>query len=418
MTDRFSPDYRLELDGEPISSALRASITSVSHTTALEGADRVEIGIANHHLRWTDDPLLGPGTPVRLSLGYNPGEFEQMFVGEVVSSQATFPADGNPTLTVAAHDRFERLREAVKTRWFAVPLPLIGNTPVPDPAIAALISFENGFVPIFDPVGAAISVLLYGASILVAAGDKDEIQKVVRRQEGESDLEFLQVVARENGWEMFVDHSGDLGGHKLRFMSPMDKLDPVRTYAYGGSLLDWSPRITTVGVIASVTGFLRVPAIKTVFEVTVGFDWDRASLDISVRPAIGGQLPQPPDDRARRRPGGDKETNLVLRQNLSLVSAPRRIISELIPKLNNRVTGSGSVVGDTALKAGEVVQLEGLGREFGGRYRITSATHTVDASGYRTSFEARKEVWFGSIPLADQGAFEVRVPFAEVGGST
>ena len=52
-----------------------------------------------------------------------------------------------------------------------------------------------------------------------------------------------------------------------------------------------------------------------------------------------------------------------------------------------------------AIKAGRVIQLDGLGDQFGGLYRITSATHTIDGGGYRTSFEVRKEVWFGSIPL-------------------
>ena len=64
--------------------------------------------------------------------------------------------------------------------------------------------------------------------------------------------------------------------------------------------------------------------------------------------------------------------------------------------------------------AGRVVQLEGLGREFGGRYRITSATHTIDSSGYRTSFEGRKEIWFGSIPALDQGAVALEAPFVDV----
>ena len=46
-----------------------------------------------------------------------------------------------------------------------------------------------------------------------------------------------------------------------------------------------------------------------------------------------------------------------------------------------------------------MVRLEGLGEQFGGLYRITAATHTIDSGGYRTTFQARKEVWFGSIPL-------------------
>ncbi len=55
------------------------------------------------------------------------------------------------------------------------------------------------------------------------------------------------------------------------------------------------------------------------------------------------------------------------------------------------------------------MQLEGVGEQFGGLYRVTSATHTIDGGGYRTSFEVRKEIWFGSIPLLEQGAVPVPV---------
>lgn len=414
MTDQFAPDYRLHLDGRPISSDLRGAITNVSFTSALEGSDRVEIGVANQYLRWTDDPALEPGVQLTLSLGYNPHDFEQVFVGEVVSVQASFPADGIPTLTIAAQDRFERLRESPKSRWFAIPVPFFKTGPIPDPAIAALVSAENGLIPVIDPVGAALSIILFGASVVASV--VDDAQIVVRRQEGETDLDFLQRVARENGWEMFIDHSGPLGGRKLRFMSPLDELEPVRTYSYGASLIDWSPRITTVGVIVSVTAFVRVSAIKTVFQVTVGYDWDRGSLDIGIQPAVLGEMPAAPET-SDEDVGKPNDRSLIIEENLSLVSAPRQILSKLIPSLNGRVTGSGSVVGDHALIAGRVVQLEGLGREFGGRYRITSATHTVDSSGYRTTFEGRKEIWFGSIPALDQGAVALHVPFADLEGA-
>ncbi len=64
---------------------------------------------------------------------------------------------------------------------------------------------------------------------------------------------------------------------------------------------------------------------------------------------------------------------------------------------------------DVRLRAGKVLRLEGLGEQFSGLYRLTSATHTLDGSGYRTSFEARKEIWFGSIPLVEQGAVRVNL---------
>jgi len=48
-------------------------------------------------------------------------------------------------------------------------------------------------------------------------------------------------------------------------------------------------------------------------------------------------------------------------------------------------------------------------------YRVTSAKHTIDSSGYQTHFDVRKEVWFGSIPLADQGAVQARVLGERIG---
>jgi len=54
-----------------------------------------------------------------------------------------------------------------------------------------------------------------------------------------------------------------------------------------------------------------------------------------------------------------------------------------------------------------VLQLEGVGEQFGGLYRVTSATHTIDSSGYRTNFEVRKEIWFSSIDPLAQGAIPV-----------
>ena len=79
--------------------------------------------------------------------------------------------------------------------------------------------------------------------------------------------------------------------------------------------------------------------------------------------------------------------------------------------MNRRLTATGTVLGEPTLRAGDVLRIEGPGEEFGGLYRATSVTHNVDASGYRTSFGARKEIWFGSIPPHDQGAQRVRVSF-------
>ena len=40
---------------------------------------------------------------------------------------------------------------------------------------------------------------------------------------------------------------------------------------------------------------------------------------------------------------------------------------------------------------------------------LTSVQHAFGNAGYQSRFELRKEIWFGSIQLADQGAIPVRV---------
>jgi hypothetical protein len=55
---RYAPEFQVRINEESVPAALRASTTSVSYQTGLEGADRVELSIANENLRWLDHPLL------------------------------------------------------------------------------------------------------------------------------------------------------------------------------------------------------------------------------------------------------------------------------------------------------------------------------------------------------------------------
>lgn len=396
---RYAPEFRIAIDGAPAPATLRASVTAVSLQTGLEGVDRVELTLANEGLRWLDHPALKLDRQLSISLGYAPDPLQQMFVGEIVGHNASFPSSGTPTLTVVAQDRRNRMQRGNRVRWFAIQVPEYGNLPIPDGVVAAFVTAERGMIPIADPVAAALAVLLGGAQIAIALDDPDKAQKVIRKQAGESDFDFLARIARENGWEMLVDHDGPLGGQKLRFFSPADHLAPDASLAWGRDLIEFTPRITAVGQIAGISIPIWIPSIKTEFTVSVGWDWDRQSLDLSISPGFG--MPTAPGAK-------DAECTLVGRP-VTLADAPRTILGELLPRLNRRLTGSGSTVGDLRIRAGGVLRLEGLGERFGGLYRATSVTHSIDSGGWRTSFEARKEIWFGSIPLPEQGAVPLRV---------
>jgi phage protein D len=428
----YAPDFRVEINDQPVPAALRASISSVQYQTGLkEGVDRVELSVVNENLRWQDHDLLALDNPLTLFMGYAPDSLQKMFVGEIVSQSPTFPSGGVPMLTIAAQDRRQHLQEGNQTRWFAVPVPKYGNTPIPDTLVASMVATVNRLIPIFDPISAALSVLLGGVEVAVAMKqDPKMLQALIRKQVGESNLDFLKRIAHENGWEVLMDYSGPLGGYQLRFLSLAEHLSPEITLKYGQSLIDFTPRITKVGQIASVSVNIWISSIKTEFAVSASFDWESKSLNVNISPGFGmpgsmGATPQalgadkenPNAAKAQAEAQKTIDTTAVDKPDFTLAgkpvnakSAPRMLLSNLLAVLNQRLTGSGSTIGDPRIQAGTVLRLDGLGQQFGGLYRVTSATHTIDSSGYRTSFEVRKEIWFESIPAFDQGAFKMLIP--------
>jgi len=380
----YAPDFHVEVDGEAIPAALRGCVTRLSYTDGIEGADRVELTIANQDLRWLDHPLLEVDRGFRLSLGYAPDPLEQVFTGEITGVSASFPNSGMPTLTIVAHDFLQRLTTGTHSRDFMLDIPTIGQFPLPDPAVVSLVAGADLLIPKPDAVGAALSFLIL---LVTYAIDAETARLGVASQHQESDFNFLTRLSRENGWEVFVDHTDNPQGRVLRFMFPLSELEPSVRLTWGQSLSEFTPRITTVGQVLQVETRIWISAIKTELTVVLGWDYDRAAFDLQIYPGFD----------AYAKPDTPKEPRKVLSASGPAL-APKVLLGELLPRLNNRLTGTGSAVGNLAIKAGRVIDLQGLGDQFSGKYRITSATHTVDTGGFRTSFETRKEIWFGSVP--------------------
>lgn len=382
----YAPNFTVRVAGEALPTTMRAAITSVRHQDGIQGADRVELTIANDRLQWLDHPLLRPDTPFELRLGYAPEPLQTVFVGEITGVEASFPSSGMPTVRVVAHDFLQRLTTGSKDRAFALSIPCIGKFPLPDPLVATLVSATNLLIPAIDPAGAALSFLTL---LLAYAIDPLEAKRSIRIQQGQSDFDFLSGLAKENGWEMFVDHTVAPQGYVLRFQFLVQDYSASTTLRWGRSLIDFTPRISTVGQVAAVATRIWISAIKSEIVIVLGWDFDRAAFDLQIYPGLG--------DMAALM--GAQGSRGVLRIDaIGPATAPKKLLAELLPRLNNRLTGSGTTIGDPGIKAGRVIAVEGLGDQFGGLYRVTSATHTIDGGGFRTAFEARKEVWFGSIP--------------------
>ncbi|TCO17189.1 phage protein D [Kribbella steppae] len=388
LSPRYAPDYAITINGSPLPAPLRTAVTSVRYQDGRQAADRVEVGLANPDLRWLREHVRGLGfsvptgvrigpvgvtglppglldldNAVNLSLGYAGSPLEPVFEGDLTGLTMSFPNGGMPSVTLIAHDHLHRLAQGSAARGFGL---------LPDFLIASILAAENLLLPSIDPT-------IIGASTAIAAlnfvfGGSG------RKQRGQSDLQFLAEIANSYDADFWVE------GNVLYLSRFLKEYTPRMTLAWGQSLLDFAPRISTVGQVAGVSMKFTLREIPLDFLVTVFWDFDRETLGVSVLPGVAAAAGLPFSGPALT------VIDQPIASPADITTSALRIYSDLRRRLNSRLTGSASAIGDPAIRAGAVIRLEGLGPDFSGDYRITAATHTIDTGGYRTNFDVCKEI--------------------------
>ena len=307
--------------------ALHGAISRISHTDGLQGADRVEVTVSNERLQWLDHPLLQVDNPFTLSLGYAPDPKERVFVGEITGVNASFPQGGMPALTVVAHDFLQRLTTGTKDRGFMLNLPTVGHFPLPDPLVTSLVAATNLLVPLNDPVGAALS---FFTLLMAYAISPLDAKKGVRLQEAQSDFDFLTSIAKDNGWEMYIDHNLEPQGYVLRFQFLVQDYSPSVSLKWGESLAEFTPKLTTVGQVLGVQARIWIAAIKMEIVVVLSWDYDRAAFDLQIFPGFGGL-----DGVV----GPAKARSLLKVDAVGPATMPKKLLSELLPRAQRSTDG-------------------------------------------------------------------------------
>jgi len=392
---RYVPDYEVRINGQELPAAVRSTVASVRYEDGRNAADRVEIELGNPDLRWLQRHIRGLGFrppsgldigPVRvaqaapagtfdldnsltLALGYLPGPLELMFEGEVTGIEASFPGGGMPSLRLVAHDKLNRLSRGSGAGAFGF---------LPDFLVASITAAKNFLIPSIDPAVTVASTALaainfiFSGSGLYQAGQLD----------GMSDLELLTLIATKYGADFWVE------GDVLYLSRFIKEYSPSATLKWGESLIDFSPRISNVGQVAGVGYRFTLREIPLSFLVTVFWDFDRETLGLSV-------IPGPAAKAGVEGIIGGKSLTRVDKPVTSpadVVSSALEIEHELRTKLNGRLTGSLTAIGDPRIRAGAIVRLEGLGPDFSMDYRVASATQAFDGSGWVTTAQVYKEI--------------------------
>jgi len=197
-------------------------------------------------------------------------------------------------------------------------------------------------------------------------------------QQNQYDIDFLLSLARRNAYVVRVDQKAN-GSRELYFgLSDDPNLRAVEyRLAWGRSLMDFQPTLTTANQIRSVTVHGWNRRTKKAIRQKVSLD-DRgftANKDLK-------ELLLRCDPR---------EEEVTSEPVATLAEAKQRARAILLDRTREIIKATGATVGLPNLRAGVFVHIENVGARLSGRYFVTETTHTLGAGGYTTKFAARRE---------------------------
>lgn len=336
----FAPAFSINIEGLTLSADVTDAVVSLQYDNNIDTADMFSLTLNNADLGLADSELFNVGKNVEIYMGYA-GDLHPMMLGEITAVNPSFPADGAPTLQITGYDKSHRMRHNRPER--------MTFKYINDSLVAAQIAAENLLIPIVDP----------------APTIRESIQ-----QTG-SDWALLSALAKRNFMQVYVHWD------KLYFRYPRPQMEMV-ALRWGKNLSSFSPRLSTSGQYG--------------IQVLRGYDYKLAEKIVAILPvmAVGGDI-----DNIIERVGSDFLQQLVQLGRYAIrnksvsnyLDAAELAKSVLLQLLEGLFEGSGSCIGLPQLRAGDLIEIQGVGQRFGGKYRLSRVTHTIDEGGYQTQFE-------------------------------
>ena len=280
-----------------------------------------------------------PDTDVTIRMGYGDADQVELCRGRITSVSPSFPAGSTPTVDVAGYGLLHELTDPPSPGEGRDSWTRTWTDAAPHEVVEKVVA-ERGYD--FEAVHAE---------------PIDVTPPEIKQEDSQHDLEFLLDLAKTYAHELFV-REGELYFRPARYDGP-----PDLELRYGESLESFSPRIDSTGEVDRV-------------EVR---NWD---------PERGSEIV---GTATRAAFDGDDPTTVTVRLSVRDVKeATARAEAVLANHLDGTVEGSGETVGIPRLRPGTRLRIRGLTDRFTATYYVESVTHQFSASGYRTSFDAKR----------------------------
>jgi phage protein D len=356
----YAPAFAVTVAGKDVVRDLLLEITSVRVEQTLEGADRFSFVVNNgwdiskrEFLKVQGRTLpeffeFGSQVDVRMGYGDRAG-LDLMLMGIVTELSTSFPSSGLPQLTISGYDHSYRLMKGSESQ-----------------------NWENKK----DSDVAKEMARLY--NLTASVEDTKVVHPKVEKSQ-ESAAQFLTRLAERNGFEYFVVNK------ELVFRSPANDEQGAIELVWGRGLMSFSPEINLSEQVTEVEvyGWNVQAKERIVGRARKGDEPGRDRTRASGTPRISGA-------EALKKISKNDEGILRVREPVfSQQQADQTARAILKRRSEGFVGGRGDSIGIPDVKPNANVSLKGLGDLFSTTFYVHQATHTIDSSGYRTSFDVK-----------------------------
>jgi uncharacterized protein len=373
----YAPEFSVEVDGVELKRADKFDVIEIVVTMDVKELTSVDLKLNNYDdrtfdLKWSDSDKFKIGAKVHVQLGYA-DELRPMLSGYVTTLTPTFPSDGPPTLGVRVVDPLVKLK---------------GSKPPPDQ------------VQYKDMTDSQIAEKIARRHNLRSKVHDSKTKYKVMDQENKDDAQFLKIRAAAINFDVFMLTDPKKKDDVLHFVRPADGVgpDPIRTY-----VLAWGT-LRNTDVAPSLIDFRpTIAAANQVKSVTVrGWDADKKKpIEVKATPEntadVMGQKGQRGADAATQLSGEVGKDEVIVGKDEVVVErfvsteeeAFQLAKAELARRSYGYKTAKGKLIGLPDLRLNDNVEINGVGKRFGGLYHVTKVVHTLNDRGYVTEFEAR-----------------------------
>ncbi len=289
-------------------------------------------------VKWVDSDTFALGKKIEIEMKTaDQSSATRLFIGEITAVEPEFTSEG-PSVLIRGYDKSHRLHRGKKTRSFVQ---------MKDSDLARRIAGEAGLSVTADTTAGVHELVI---------------------QDNQTDMEFLRDRAQRVGYHLYVSDE------KLYFVKTPQSQANARL-EWGVDLLDFKARLTTAEQVGSVKVRAWDPKKKNLIVAEISRPDDAPKIDGK----HGGELT-----------GGTfgKSEGVTIDQPVATPDEAKQMAQSMFNEISNAfVQAEGTCVGNTALRAGGMVELKGIGQRFSGKYRVSRTIHRYSNKNYDTWFE-------------------------------